>query len=201
MPLQRQRVAKLFMETAKKYPDDERPRYRNARLAILERELQKRFAVRLMDENIPFVRERYYPGQSDKKIDFKIFDVLEMHVEIEWEAANTDGFATRTFEDMEKLKHLPSGRWAMFLALNVGDKYQLPKRVTLTHDPSKFAKSPRKGRPTVLSRKWSQSKDTDLLRCNPSFWSWPIKIANRGPHVVTVLACYGRRTENGWKPS
>jgi hypothetical protein len=146
-----------------------------------------------MDANVPFAKEKYYPGDK-KRIDFRLFSPdFEMEVEIEWEAKQTDGFAKRTFEDLHKLDNLKPGVWGMFLAVNIGDKYDRAdrKRFSVTRNVENFSKTR-----TVLARKWQSATNGDLLKCNARFWRWTYDKSCD----VTVLTCFGKRTRDGWTP-
>lgn len=198
--LQRRDIPKLFKEACDSYLQElgDKLKYRNDRFLLSEKELQAHFAIQLFRKNLAFQREQFYPDARNKRIDFKIYgEELSVQVEIEWEGKFTDGFAKRTFEDLKKLDDLPPSQWGMFLALNVGDKFSRPERVRSTRNPLNFALSP-KGKRTVLWRKWSESGENDLLRCNPLYWYWPAEIDGK-PMTVTILSCYGRRTRMGWK--
>jgi hypothetical protein len=125
-----------------------------------------------------------------------VFAEAAVHIEVEWEAKLTDGFAKRTFYDLHKLDDIPLGAWGMFLALNIGDKYERASRETHTKNPESFYISP-KGRRTQFADKWEGAKRTDLLRCNPMFWRWPYG----DKYSVTVLTCFGRnRGRSRWTP-
>ncbi len=200
--MKRNDITKLFKRAVKEYLEYEKPRYKNGRYPISEKDLQREFAGVLMDENVPFRTEVVYPG-TKKRIDFRIYSDpndrfnVETEVEIEWEAKWTDGFAKRTFEDLQKLNGIPKGRWGMFLAVNIGNKYQRPSdrsTRTTTKAESFFKKN---GKPTFLHREWYKKVTKGsgaLLRCNPRFWRW--RYDNRCD--VTVLSCFGRRTRDGW---
>lgn len=201
--MQRKDIASLFSIAVELYLREKRPKYKNGRYAISEKELQKSFALVLIDANIPFRKESYYPGDK-KRIDFRLysdigFDV-EMEIEIEWEAKLTDGFANRTFEDLHKLNQLNRSKWGMFLAVNIGNKYERAKRGRLssTKNAEKFFK---KGKvPTVLEKLWreaTENGESGLLRCNPRFWRRRYDEACD----LTVLTCFGKRTQNGWTAS
>jgi hypothetical protein len=213
--MQRKNIASLFKRAVEQYLREKGPRYKNGRYAVSEKELQKQFALILMDANIPFRKEQYYRGDK-KRIDFRLFSDsdagfdVEMEIEIEWEAKWTDGFSKRTFEDLHKLDKLHRGEWGMFLAVNIGNKYERARggrpsntknaarffKAGKTHQ-RKYAKHKAKHATTFLERKWSESKgngESGLLKCNPRFWRWRYDKSCD----VTVLTCFGKRTHNGW---
>jgi hypothetical protein len=168
------------------------PRYKKGKFSISERELPKQFAMVLFDKNIPFSTENYYSG-GKKRIGFRLFNP-EIEVEIEWAAHLTDGFRSSTFYDLYKLNDLEIGKWGMFLALNIGNKYKRANaKVSVTSNAEKFYK--KHAHSTVLSKKWESSKETDLLKGNARFWRWRFD----KKCDVTVLTCFGRRTGDGWK--
>lgn len=102
-------------------------------------------------------------------------------------------FAKRTFEDLQKLNELEPGEWGMFLAVNIGDKYERARRgITSTRDATTFFKEGKTE--TVLEKKWDKAKATDLLKCNPRFW----RRRYDKKCDLTVLTCFGKRTHNGW---
>jgi hypothetical protein len=189
----REDVAKLFKKAIEGYLGEHEPQYVNGHYGIKELRLQEKFAVTLYNERIAFGRERNY-GNERTRIDFQIYDPesIKMKIEIEWEARQTDGFAKRTFEDLHKLDRLKRGEWGMFLALNIGNKYESHTSSRPLADASKFASNR-----TYLAKKWKNAGSKDLLKCNPQFWRWPYTFNNRG-HTVTVLSCFGRRLSNGW---
>ena len=193
--MRREDIPRRFKAVVADHLKRSNPQYKNGRFPISEKALQIEMADAFREANLPFSRERKYPGNTIL-IDFELFGESAVHIEIEWEAKLTDGFAMRTFHDLHKLDKIPKGAWGMFLALNVGDKYSRPTRETRTKDARSFYTSPR-GYRTLLAKKWDDSAEHDLLRCNPMFWRWPY-----GPkYSVTVLTCYGRNLGNSrWSP-
>ena len=195
MALARQDVPRLFKAAVDDYLKSRKPKYRRGRFTISEKEIQKQFAIKLLDKNLPFRRERHYANPEHGKTDFQLYDDgLATYIEIEWEAKYTDGFAKRTFDDLKKLDHIPIREWGMFLAVNVGNKYKASSREASCIDASRFALSP-KGKRTYLLKRWDESAPTSLLKCNSRFWRWPIQI-NGERFMVTILSCYGRRIGN-----
>lgn len=188
--MERKDVALLFKRAVEQYLEEAKPKYQNGRYHISEKKLQGQFALALFDKNLPFSAEKYF-ADDKKRVDFRIYSDFAMEVEIEWEARNTDGFANRTFEDLDKLEVLKPGVWGMFLAVNIGNKYARANRGrgSTTRKAESFCKLP-----TVLAEKMRDAKSTDLLKCNPRYWRW--RYDKRCD--VTVLTCFGKRTRNGW---
>ena len=189
--MNRGEIVRLFKEAAKTYLKKLPKRYIGNQYPISEKALQREFAIALFNENIPFKSEKRY-SDSSKRLDFKIFDEAETAIEIERYSALTDGFARHTFMDLHKMEGLLNkDEWGMFLAINVCNKYEKVSTEKKTNDPTGFA--PRK---TALHRKWKTSQHYDLIRMNPNYWFWPIKLRNKMGKVetftVTILSCYGR---------
>jgi hypothetical protein len=195
----RKDIASLFKRAVERYLETEQPGYKMGKYPISEKRLQKQFAMVLFDANVPFSTENYYRDRkkridfrlfNKKRIDFRLFNP-EIEVEIEWAAHLTDGFREITFSDLDKLNDLEIGKWGMFLALNIGNKYERANAgASVTSHAEKFAK-----KLTVLSKKWKKAKETNLLKCNARFWRWRYD----KKCDVTVLTCFGRRTHQGWK--
>ena len=84
----------------------------------------------------------------------------------------------------------------MFFAMNVYNKYEKVSAEKKSNDPTSFA-----SRKTAIHRKWKTSQHYDLIRTNPNYWLWPIKLRNKKGKVeiftVTILSCYGRYKGGG----
>jgi hypothetical protein len=91
-------IARWFKEAAANYLSEQKPKYRGRSFKIREKDLQKCFAMKLIDKNVAFQRERLFPNSKQRK-DFKIYHEDhhdQTHVEVEWYATWHDSFATST---------------------------------------------------------------------------------------------------------
>jgi hypothetical protein len=171
----------IFKESIGSYLKAVRPQYdrKRGRFLIREREVQAYFFAELLRKGIPARLEGRYKGSRGK-----FYDVLierkrapKIFVEVEWNAALTDCFGKQTFLDLEKLcKITRIGNIGLFLAVNISNKYR------------KFPKRPAN----------SQKRAPIFDNLKIWYWRYPY-IKGEGPFNVTVLTCYGRRTEAGWR--
>jgi hypothetical protein len=201
-------LAKQFEESIARYLNDVKPKYINKHFSINEREIQAycwNILFKATNRNYRVKIEDRYSDQADKKqrfdlmVEYKENSENNLYIEIEWSARQTDGFATHTFSDLEKLsKCTPEGNYGMFLAVNISDKYKDVKKIEkVYYDPKDL---PLKDQ-SALKRAWSNSKYNPLIQCHSKFWlsEYPHDIGknNKTKYYVLVFACFGKKNKDG----
>lgn len=173
-----------------------------SKLQMAEKHLQAFYVMWLKGVFNEKVKESpKYPGSGlEADISFNLNQIKTV-IEIEWSGRWTDGFQTKTFDDLLKLeKHSDPGTYCMFFAINISDKYKdFPENMQVYIDPNELPiRNPKQ---TALINYWNnekKSKPTGLLYSNPRFWLWKYKRSkDKNKYNVLVFTCHGRKSRSG----